>query len=127
MPMRNSIRFAPGYLRVLVSHAAPEFDGSRCIDSTGKFDQRTIASGLDDAAAMFGECGVVVGGQSLSDRPSSNSVSWSSLCAAALFRLDFAHRTHWGCRKLALPRSGRVSRLLLHWHPFASSRPRGPR
>src|SRR6266446_4382064 len=48
-----------GYLRVLVSHAALNFDGaSRCIDGTGKFDQHTVASGLDDAAAMFGDCGV---------------------------------------------------------------------
>src|SRR5258705_10716563 len=48
-----------GYLRVLVSHAALNFDGaSRCIDGTGKFDQQTVAGGLDDAAAMFGDCGV---------------------------------------------------------------------
>src|SRR6202165_1718347 len=48
-----------GYLRVLVSHAALNFGGaSRCIDGTGKFDQNTVASGLDDAAAMFGDCGV---------------------------------------------------------------------
>src|SRR6266516_6514590 len=48
-----------GYLRVLASHAALNFDGaSRCIDGTGKFDQQTIAGGLDDAAAMFGDCGV---------------------------------------------------------------------
>src|SRR5262245_31612973 len=47
------------YLRVLVSHAALNFDGaSRCIDGTGKFDEHAIASGLDDAAAMFGDCGV---------------------------------------------------------------------
>jgi hypothetical protein len=48
-----------GYLRVLVSHAALNFDGaSRCFDGTGKFDQHTVAGGLDDAAAMFGDCGV---------------------------------------------------------------------
>jgi hypothetical protein len=48
-----------GYLRVLVSHAALKFDrASRCIDGTGEFDQHTVASGLDDAAAMFGDCGV---------------------------------------------------------------------
>src|SRR6266853_877247 len=48
-----------GYLRVLASHAALNFDGAlRCIDGTGKFDQQTVASGLDDAAAMFGDCGV---------------------------------------------------------------------
>src|ERR1019366_4883363 len=45
-----------GYLRVLASNAALNFDGaSRCIDGTGKFDQHTVAGGLDDAAAMFGD------------------------------------------------------------------------
>jgi hypothetical protein len=59
MPMRNSIRLAWGYLRVLVGHAALNVDGaSRCINGTGKFDQHTVASGLDDATAMCGDCGV---------------------------------------------------------------------
>ena len=68
MPMRNSIRLACGIVRVLLGHAALNFDGtSRCIDGAGKLDQHAVAGGLDDAAAMFGDCGV---DKRLSETPS---------------------------------------------------------
>ena len=47
------------HIGILFCYSALNFDGaSHCIDGTGKFDQHTVASGLDDAAAMLGDCRV---------------------------------------------------------------------
>jgi hypothetical protein len=47
------------YIGVLPGHATLNFDGaSRCINGTGKLDQHAVASCLDDASAMFGDCGI---------------------------------------------------------------------
>ncbi len=54
------------YRRVLLGHAALNFDGTAYrIDGAGKLDQHAVAGGLDDAAAMLGDSGVNEG---LSDR-----------------------------------------------------------
>ena len=66
-----------GYLRVLVSHAALNFDGaSRCIDGTGKFDEHTspvVLTMRPRCLAIVGSTSVFLKAFSCASVPSSSA------------------------------------------------------
>src|SRR6516225_9603020 len=48
-----------GNYSVTLSHRMLDFDGATgCIDRTGKFDQSTVARGLDHTTTMFRDLGI---------------------------------------------------------------------